>query len=120
MTMSRVMLLGPPGAGKGTQAERIVAETNLVHLSTGDILRDEVARFAGVLKSLGVEKGDRVVLYLHQAVRGLLESGRIVGAHRLSTLERELLRVEEPRVLGGDGQAGAGDGTGECDGTGRG
>jgi len=44
MTMSRVMLLGPPGAGKGTQAERIVAETNLVHLSTGDILRDEVAR----------------------------------------------------------------------------
>jgi len=44
MALTRVMLLGPPGAGKGTQAEKIVAETKLVHLSTGDILRDEVGR----------------------------------------------------------------------------
>ena len=38
-----VMLLGAPGAGKGTQAARIVAEFGLVHLSTGDILRKAVA-----------------------------------------------------------------------------
>lgn len=38
-----VMLLGAPGAGKGTQATRIVAEFGLVHLSTGDILRKAVA-----------------------------------------------------------------------------
>ncbi len=38
-----VMLLGAPGAGKGTQAARIVEEFGLVHLSTGDILRKAVA-----------------------------------------------------------------------------
>jgi adenylate kinase len=38
-----VMLLGAPGAGKGTQAARIVEEFGLIHLSTGDILRKAVA-----------------------------------------------------------------------------
>lgn len=39
----RLVLLGPPGAGKGTQAERIVAHYNIVPLSTGDLLRVAVA-----------------------------------------------------------------------------
>jgi adenylate kinase len=39
----RVLLLGPPGAGKGTQADRIAARFQLVHLATGDILRTNVA-----------------------------------------------------------------------------
>jgi adenylate kinase len=38
------IIFGPPGSGKGTQAARIEGEFNLTHLSTGDILRSEVAR----------------------------------------------------------------------------
>jgi adenylate kinase len=39
----RLVLLGPPGAGKGTQTERLVAHHNIVPLSTGDLLRVAVA-----------------------------------------------------------------------------
>jgi len=39
-----VILLGPPGAGKGTQAQRIAQRYRLPHLSTGDMFRDHIAR----------------------------------------------------------------------------
>jgi|SRR5690554_941752 len=40
--MINLILFGPPGAGKGTQAERLVTRYNLVHLSTGDIFRRNI------------------------------------------------------------------------------
>ena len=41
--MLNLVLFGPPGAGKGTQANLLIEKYNLIHLSTGDILRGEIA-----------------------------------------------------------------------------
>lgn len=41
--MDRIVFLGPPGSGKGTQAELLCKRENFIHLSTGDLLRGEIA-----------------------------------------------------------------------------
>ncbi len=42
--MFNLILFGPPGSGKGTQSEKLIAKYNLNHLSTGDLLRSEISR----------------------------------------------------------------------------
>ena len=79
-----VLLLGPQGAGKGTQAKRIAAEYEIPHIASGEILRSEMQagtalgrRVKGVydrgdLVSEAVEP-DRALLDEIAAVRGCLE-----------------------------------------------
>lgn len=49
--MFNLILFGPPGSGKGTQSEKLIAKYNLKHLSTGDLLRSEI----GQKTQLGLE-----------------------------------------------------------------
>src|SRR4249919_4284112 len=42
--MLNLILFGPPGSGKGTQSERLIIKYGLKHLSTGNLLRDEISK----------------------------------------------------------------------------
>jgi adenylate kinase len=60
--MINLVLFGPPGAGKGTQAERLTEKYNLVHLSTGDIFRANIKNETelGKLAKSYMDKGELV------------------------------------------------------------
>jgi adenylate kinase len=60
--MFNLILFGPPGSGKGTQSEKLMAKYGLKHLSTGDLLRSEISRQT----SLGL------------AAKGFMDKGQLV------------------------------------------
>jgi len=78
----RLLFLGPPGAGKGTQAQQLAADRQLLHLSTGDLLRAEVAagtdlgKEAEAVMARGELVSDGLVLAI---VRGRLEARAAAG-----------------------------------------
>ena len=76
-------MLGPPGAGKGTQAERFAREHGIPKVSTGDILREAVHS--------GSELG--------QAVRAVMERGELVGDDLIIGIVRE--RLTQPDAVAG-------------------
>ncbi len=60
--MLNLVLFGPPGAGKGTQAQKLIEKYGLIHLSTGDLLRSEIARgtHLGIQAKAIMDRGDLV------------------------------------------------------------
>lgn len=71
MTTTNIILLGPPGAGKGTQARRLVDERGFVQLSTGDMLRE--ARTSGTeMGKVVAEVMDKGQLVTDEIVIGLI------------------------------------------------
>lgn len=91
----RLLFLGPPGAGKGTQAQRLAASHELLHLSTGDLLRAEVqagtdlGREAEAVMARGELVSDALVLAI---VRSRLEGHR--GGWLLDGFPRNLAQAE--------------------------
>jgi adenylate kinase len=71
--MLRLVLIGPPGAGKGTQSEWLVAKFGLLHLSTGDLLRSAIAAGTALGKAAkaAVDNGELVP---DEVVIGLVET----------------------------------------------
>ena len=78
-----ILLLGPQGSGKGTQARRISAEYGIPHIATGDILRAAIAE--------GTPLG--------QQVKPILEGGELVPDELIIEVIRE--RLEEPDAAAG-------------------
>jgi adenylate kinase len=76
----RLLLIGAPGSGKGTQAKRIAAELDIVHLATGDLLRQQVeARTPiGEAVAASLKSGDLVPdeLVLQLMKQPMIEAGR--------------------------------------------
>ena len=78
-----VVMLGPPGAGKGTQAERLARRRQLPKISTGDILREAV--------SAGTELG--------RIAKATMDAGNLVGDDVMIGIVRQ--RLERPDAAGG-------------------
>ncbi len=71
--MFNLILFGPPGSGKGTQSEKLIAKYGLKHLSTGDLLRSEIAGQT----ALGIEAKkimDKGQLVPDEVVIGMISS----------------------------------------------
>lgn len=92
-----IILLGPPGAGKGTQARKLVEERNMVQLSTGDMLR--AARTSGTEMGKRVaEVMDRGELVTDDIVIGLireqLENDKASGGYIFDGFPRTLAQAD--------------------------
>ena len=81
-----IILLGAPGSGKGTQAEFLVKQYGFAHLSTGDLLRDEMAKSTELGKS----------------IENMMSEGQLVPTEIVNNLVEQRLRsTEEGIVLDG-------------------
>jgi adenylate kinase len=77
-----VIFLGPPGSGKGTQAERLAAALRVPHISTGEILRTAIAKQTA----------------LGQQAKAYVENGELVPDSLLLDLVRERLQEEDTQA----------------------
>ncbi|MFW5793030.1 MAG: adenylate kinase [Bacteroidota bacterium] len=97
--MLNIIIFGPPGSGKGTQSSLIVQKYNLVHLSTGDILRQEIEEQTAVGKEAkkfiddGLLVPDEIVLKIlyHKASDNALAEGFVFDGFPRTIVQAEIL-----------------------------
>ncbi len=112
--MFNLILFGPPGSGKGTQSDKLVAKYGLIHLSTGNLLREEIATKTplGIQAMKFMDKGqlvpDEVVIGMvdsyfdkHKDAKGFLFDGfpRTVAQAKALDKLLELKKTEISKVL---------------------
>lgn len=92
-----IILLGPPGAGKGTQAQRLVKQRNMVQLSTGDMLREartsgtEMGKVVAAVMDRGDLVTDEIVIGL---IRERLAAGTTDGGYIFDGFPRTLAQAD--------------------------
>ena len=104
---NKLLFIGPPGAGKGTQASLFCTKYGLDHLSTGDLLRDEVAsgsvlgRQASELMNKGELVSDELVLSIVEGrlvniKKGWLLDGFPRTVNQANSLKKLLEKINQP------------------------
>lgn len=101
--MLNIILMGPPGAGKGTQATRIIDEFNLPHISTGDIFRENISKGTelGLKAKAIIERGDLVPDELTiDLVRSRLSQDDCAKGYLLDGFPRTIAQAEALKTMG--------------------
>jgi adenylate kinase len=100
--MFNLILFGPPGSGKGTQSEKLIAKYHLKHLSTGDLLRNEISRKTplGLEAKKNMDKGllvpDEVVIGM---IGDALDNNPGVAGFLFDGFPRTAIQAEELDAL---------------------
>lgn len=84
--MKNIIFIAPPAAGKGTQSDKLVNKYGYIHISTGDLLREEIASGSDLGKEIGM----------------LMETGKLIDTKIVtSLLTKAMSSADKPFILDG-------------------